>query len=292
MDTDDLRVLVHAASAGSLSAAARQLGLTPTIASRRLAALEHRLGIRLMHRTTRAVALTPEGEAFLPYAERILEAEDGARAELAPGERGASGLLRVTAPAAFGRKVVAPLIPELLAENPNLRIDLELTDTVVDIAGAGMDLAIRIGRLRDSTLIARRLAPNARVLCAAPAYLARAGSPREISDLAAHECLTLSGVDRWPFDVGGRRHDVRVGGRFASSSIEALHQACIGGAGLALLSQWDVADELRSGALVSVDLRNASPQELAIWAVYPSARLVPPKLRVFVAALERRLAPA
>jgi DNA-binding transcriptional LysR family regulator len=199
-------------------------------------------------------------------------------------------LLRVAAPAAFGRKLVAPLVPALLAANPDLRIDLELTDAVIDIAGAGIDLAIRIGRLRDSSLIARRLAPNARILCAAPAYLAQAGTPHDLGDLARHECLTLSGNDRWPFDINGKRRDVRVSGRFSSGSIEALHQACFGGAGLALLSAWDVAEELRSGALIAITLNTAAPQEQAIWAVYPSARLVPPKLRVFVAALETRLA--
>jgi DNA-binding transcriptional LysR family regulator len=235
------------------------------------------------------VSLTPEGEAFLPHAEAMLETEAAGRAILSSGSEGASGLLRVTAPAAFGRKIVAPLIPRLLADNPALRVDLELTDSVVDIVAAGFDVAIRIGQLRDSNLIARRLASNPRVLCAAPAYLHRAGIPQRIEDLAQHECLMLSGATHWPFAVEGRVRPVRVGGRFSCSSVEGLHEACAGGLGLALLSEWDVKDELAGGALVAVPLDAAVPQEVAIWAVYPTARLVQPKLRAFVAELERAL---
>lgn len=291
MDTDGLRVLVLAAQAGSLSAAARRLEMTPMAASRRLAALEQQLGVRLMHRTTRSVSLTPEGEQFLPHAQAMIEIEQAARASLAPAEQGASGLLRVTAPAAFGRKIVAPMIPRLLDENPELRVDLELTDSVVDIVAAGIDVAVRIGRLRDSSLIARRLAPNPRVICAAPSYIARAGIPRTVDDLADHECIVLSGIQSWSFEADGRVREVRVGGRFGSSSIDAVHATCLGGLGLALLSAWDVADEIRSGALVPIELDAALPEARSIWAVFPSARLVPPKLRVFIAALERALAP-
>lgn len=290
METDELSILVQAVATGSLSGAARRLGVTPTIASRRLAALEERLGVRLMHRTTRSVALTPEGEVFLPHAQAMLEIEEAARASLAPAEQGVSGLLRVTAPASFGRKVVAPLVPALLDANPELRIDLELTDSVVDIVAAGIDIAVRIGRLRESTLIARRLAPNTRVLCAAPSYLERCGTPREVESLADHECLVLSGTGSWPFDAGGRAREVRVSGRFASNSVEAIREACIGGLGIALLSRWDVATELESGALARIDFEALNPQEISIWAVYPSPRLVPPKVRAFIASLEAALA--
>ena len=291
MDTRDLAIFVQAAAAGSLSAAARRLEITPMAASRRLAALEQQLGVRLMQRTTRAVSLTAEGEAFLAHAQAMLESEQAARAALAPTARGASGLLRVTAPAAFGRKVVAPLVPDILAANPELRIDLQLTDAVVDIVGAGIDVAVRIGRLRDSTLIARRLAPNPRRLCASPAYLARAGRPERLADLAGHPCLVLTGQTHWPFDAGGRRRDMRVSGPFSSSSIEAVRVACCAGLGLALLSAWDVADDLASGELVALALADAEPQELAIWAVYPTARLIPQKVHAFVEALARRLRP-
>jgi DNA-binding transcriptional LysR family regulator len=291
MHTRDLAILVQAAAAGSLSAAARRLEITPMAASRRLAALEQQLGVRLMHRTTRAVSLTAEGEAFLPHAQAMIESEQAARAALAPTARGASGLLRITAPAAFGRKVVAPLVPDILAANPELRIDLQLTDAVVDIVAAGIDVAVRIGRLRDSTLIARRLAPNPRRLCASPAYVARAGRPERLADLASHACLTLTGQTHWPFDAGGRRREVRVSGPFSSSSIEAVRVACCAGLGLALLSAWDVAEDLAAGELVALALADAEPQELAIWAVYPTARLIPQKVHAFAEALAQRLRP-
>ncbi len=280
MDTEDLAVFVHAVAAGSLSGAARRLSTTPAAASRRLAALEARLGARLMHRTTRSVTLTGEGEAFLPHAQ----------AALASGREEAAGLLRVTAPANFGRRVVAPLLPPLLASHPDLRVDLLLTDSLVDIVAEGIDTAVRIARLRDSALVARRLAESPVLLCAAPAYLARAGTPRRLADLAEHDCLALGGGGHWTFELGGRPRRVRVSGRFGSNSLEAVREACLGGAGLALFSAWDVAEELERGALVAVELDALPPQELAIWAVYPTARLLPPKVRVFVSALQDVLA--
>lgn len=292
MEISSLAVFVQAASAGSLSGAARRLKLTPMAATRRLATLEANLGVRLIQRTTRSVSLTAEGESFLPYAMAMVEAEEAGRAALSPSRHGATGLLRVTAPAAFGRKVVTPLIPPLLLEHPGLRIDLQLTDSVVDIVHSGIDVAIRIAPLRDSSMIARRLAMNPRVLCAAPAYLARCGAPRVVADLAEHECLALSGVTHWPFAIAGKERLVRVAGRFTASTIEGVRVACIGGAGLALLSEWDVQGDLQSGALVIVRLDDASPQELAISAVYPTSRQVLPKLRVFVDRLQAALRPA
>lgn len=289
MDLRDVAVLVRAVQTGSLSGAARSLEITPMVASRRLAALERDVGVRLMHRTTRAVSLTSEGESFYEHALFMLETEAAARAIVAPTSAGISGLLRVTTPAAFGRKVIAPLVPSLLLEHPNLRIDLHLTDTVVDIVAAGFDVAVRIGRLQDSSLIARRLTANVRVLCASPAYLARAGTPETVADLSAHECIALTGVNHWPFDVGGRRREVKIGGRFSSSSIEAVHAACANDMGIALLSSWDVDEDLRLGALRGIALRDASPQELAISAVYPTTRMLPRKVELFIQTLSQRL---
>ena len=285
MQTRDVSVFVQAAASENLSVAARRLEITPMAASRRLVALERELGVRLMHRTTRSISLTAEGEAFLPHAQAMLEAGASARAAIAPTGGGASGLLRVTAPAAFGRKIVAPLVPRLLAENPALRIDLQLTDIVVDIVGGGLDVAVRIAPLKDSSLIAKRLGANVRLLCAAPSYLARAGQPQRLADLEQHECLVLSGTTHWPFSAGGRRREVRVGGRFSSGSIEAVHAACSYGGGLALLSSWDAAEDLRAGTLEAVTLEDARPRELAIWAVYPTAQMIPQKVRVFVELL-------
>lgn len=289
MDTDAVAVLVAAASAGSLSAAARRLGITPMIATRRLAALERDLGVRLMQRSTRALSLTPEGESFLPYAQALIEGEAAGRAVLRSTKAGASGLLRVSAPVSFGRKIIAPQIPQLLRDHPQLRIDLDLTDHVVDIVSTGIDLAIRIAKLRDNSLIARRLAPSPRILCASPAYLAERGVPSSLEELAEHDCLALSGVSHWAFQTGGAERRVRIAGRFAANSIDGLHEACLHGAGIALIARWNVQAELRSGRLVELPLSDVAPDDLSIWAVYPTARLVLPKLRVFIAVLEERL---
>lgn len=200
-----------------------------------------------------------------------------------------SGLLKVTTPAAFRRKIVAALIPSLLHDHPKLRIDLQLTDTVVDMVAAGFDAAVRIGHLQDSSLIARRLATNVRLLCAAPAHLDRAGIPETVADLAAHECLALTGTNHWPFDVSGRRREVKINGRFSSSSIEAVHAACSRGMAIALLSSWDVTEDIQLGVLRAISLRNAKPQELAISAVYPTSRMLPRKVQLFIQILSQRL---
>jgi DNA-binding transcriptional LysR family regulator len=289
MDLTDITIFVEAVRAGSLAGAARRIGVAPMIASRRLAALETELGARLVHRTTRALSLTAEGEAFLPHAQAMLEEEAVARAAVRPAQAGASGLLRVTASAPFGRKVVAPLIPAFMRDNPEVRVDLLLTDTVVDIVAQGIDLAIRIAALRDNSLIARRLADNPRRLYASPDYLARHGAPEVLADLAAHECLTTAGETHWTFEAGGRAASQKVAGRFTASAVEALHQACLGGLGLCRLSMWDARDEVADGRLVEVPLRDAELQARSIWAVYPTARLAPPKVRLFVAALGERL---
>jgi len=289
MDTDAVAVLVHAVSAGSLSAAARRLGITPMIATRRLSALEQDLGVRLMQRTTRSLSLTAEGEAFLPFAEALIEGEAAGRAVLRASTGGASGLLRVSAPVAFGQKLILPLIPDLLRDNPQLRIDLDLTDRVVDIVSSGVDLAIRIAKLRDNSLIAHRLSGSPRLLCAAPGYLRERGSPSCLEDLADHDCLALTGVTHWPFLVDGQERRVRISGRFTASSIEGVHGACLNGAGIGLIAGWNVADELRQGKLIALDFPGVAPADLSIWAVYPTARQVLPKLRVFVSAVEKAL---
>ncbi|MCA1371697.1 LysR family transcriptional regulator [Bradyrhizobium sp. BRP14] len=285
MNIDDVAVFATAARAGSLSEAARRLGLTPMIATRRLASLERSLGVRLMHRTTRSLSLTPEGESFLVYAQALVETEQQARALLRGEDAGAAGLLRVSAPVAFSIKVIAPLIPSLLAINPELRISLDMSDSMPDLVSSGTDLAIRIARLRDSSLIARKLADNPRSLVASPAYLERHGTPRNAGELAHHDCLPLYGVTHWTFLKDGVESSLRLQSRFSSTSIEGCHAACLAGAGIALLSDWNVADDLSSGRLARVILEDAEPETLAIWAVYPTSRLVPPKIRVFIDAL-------
>lgn len=286
MDTDDILLFTITASAGSLSAAARRMGISSMAATRRLAALEAELGVRLMQRTTRSLSLTAEGASFLPYARSMVESADEARAMLHGGHQDASGLLRVSVPVAFGRKIVAPMIPGLLEANPQLSVELEMTDSLPDLVANGTDLAIRIARLRDSSMVARKLADNPRYLVAAPQYLARAGKPADLASLKQHDCLPLSSAGHWTFTSRGKEIHFRPGGRFTASSVEGCHAACMAGAGIALLSGWNTSEDIAAKRLERIELADGEPEQIAIWAVYPTARLVPPKVRIFIAALE------
>jgi DNA-binding transcriptional LysR family regulator len=289
MDLMDVGVFVEAARAESLAAAARRLGIAPMAASRRLAALEQEVGARLVHRTTRALSLTAEGEAFLPHAQAMLEDEAAARLAIRPSGAGASGMLRVTASAPFGRKMVAPMIPTFMKANPDLQVDLQVTDAMMDIVASGIDVAIRIAVLRDNSLIARRLDDNPRKLYASPDYLAARGAPQVLADLANHECLAISGVSHWTFMVGDKPAHQRVVGRFSASGVETLHMACLGGLGITMLSDWNIREDVAAGRLVEVSLTDAVLEPWSIWAVYPSARLVPAKVRLFIDALGQHL---
>ena len=282
---EDVIVLIQAIEAGSLSAAGRRIGITAMAASRRLAALEAELGVRLVHRTTRALSLTPEGEAFLPHARAMIKQEADGRAAVRPAEAGASGLLRITASVPFGRKIVMPVIAACLNSNPDLSIELMLDDSLIDMAAKGVDLALRIGALRDSSLVARRLADNPRGLYAAPTYIARLGKPHMLEDLTRHECLVIPGTTHWMFNRAGRPVQQRISGRLSTNSIEGHLQACIDGLGIARLSGWNVVEEVARGHLIPITLSDAAIPEEAIWAVYPSPHFVPAKVRVFIAAL-------
>lgn len=276
-------------SMGSLSAAGRQLGIGPMQVSRRIAALEAALHVRLFHRTTRSVSLTAEGEAFLPYAATISEADQNARAELSPSPARVTGTLKLTAPSVFGQTIVMPMLPALLERHPGLCVDLDLSDRVVDIVGQGLDLALRVATLADSELVARRLVANPRVICAAPSYIARHGRPTTRAELDAHQCVILQAVPRWPMIVDGifqRRH---IDGRVLTSSVDAARTACLQGLGLALLAYLDVHEHLKSGRLVRIELADAAMEELSVWAVMPTRRQVPGRVKVFLAALEDAL---
>ncbi|WP_216360204.1 LysR family transcriptional regulator [Sphingobium yanoikuyae] len=292
INVDDLTILVEAVQQGSLSAAGRRLGLTALATSRRLAALEAELGVRLVHRTTRSLSLTVEGEAFLPHAEAMLaHAEDG-RAAVARGAVAATGLLRIAASVPFGRKVLTPMLANFLASHGQLKVELLLSDAVVDIVAQGVDVAIRFGELKDSSLVARRLSDNGRGLYAAPHYLARRGTPRRAADLADHDCLSVPGVRQWTLTRGGRSVRQSVSGAFSADSLEALHEACLQGLGVVQLSQWNVRADLAEGRLVEIRLADASLPDQGIWAVLPTRRLVPGKVRLFLDALTAHLAEA
>lgn len=289
MRLEDIEVFVEAVRVGSLAGAARRLSMSAMAASRALTHLEAELGVRLVHRTTRSLSPTSDGDIFLPHALALLEDKSNALADLFPDGTHLSGRLRITASAGFGRKILAPMLTRFMQQHPALQVDLLATDEQVDIVGKGIDVALRIAPLRDNRLVAHRLCHNPRDLCASVEYLATNGYPKSFNDLAAHSCLTTSDTVHWSFEQGELRYKQKVSGRFSANSVEAIFEACLGGMGIANLSRWYVEPAFREGKLVRIVLEDAQPESLAVWAVYPTSRLIPAKVRKFVEALEAEL---
>ncbi|MBO9662333.1 LysR family transcriptional regulator [Dokdonella sp.] len=288
----DISLFLRVLDLGSISAAARSLDLSVAVASQRLRRLEQQLGVRLLHRTTRRLHATPEGAALAEQGRTLVEDLEALATDLRQSGTEASGTLRVTTSASFGRQYLSPLLPEFLRRHPRVRVSVDLDDRVQDLISAGYDLAVRIGALADSRLVARRIAANRRVLCAAPAYLDRRGVPATPEDLAAHDCLILTGSqgrqDLWRIaDRDGREVSVRVNGRFESNYGEVLRDAAVAGLGIALHSTWHVCDDLRSGRLLPL-LEDCRIAETGIYAVMPQRRLVPLRVRAFVEFLEEQ----
>ena len=290
---DDLALFLRVLDQGSISAAARSLDLSPAVASQRLARLEKELGVRLLHRTTRRLHPTPEGLALAEQGRSLVEDLDALVGSLRQSGEQVAGTLAVTTSATFGRLHLSPLLLEFMELHPRVRVNVDLNDRVVDLVASGFDLAVRIGALDDSTLVARLLAPNKRVLVASPHYLARRGAPEVPADLAQHDCLILTGAqgrqDRWTMGDGqGGETTVQVQGRLESNFGELLRDAAVAGCGIALHSTWHVADDLKAGRL-QVVLPDYPLSATGIWAVMPQRRLVPPRVRAFVDFLADRL---
>nr|WP_297524465.1 LysR family transcriptional regulator [uncultured Roseateles sp.] len=273
------------ATKGSLTAAAQAEGVAPAVMGRRLDALEARLGVKLLLRTTRKLTLTHEGIAFLEDCQRLLAEFASAEASVSAGGVKASGHLRITAPAGFGRRHVAPLVPAFLSRHPEVSVSLNLSDRVVDIVNEGFDCAVRVGDLTDSSLISMRLADNRRLCVAAPSYLKRAGTPKHPSELMRHECLTLSSdasqTRGWAFRIDGQVQHLRPSGRLDCSDGQVLHDWCRQGLGLAWRSTWEVAAALRAGELVSVLDDFAAPPN-GIFAVLPQRKHLPLRVRLWI----------
>jgi DNA-binding transcriptional LysR family regulator len=284
---------VSVATRGSLTAAAHAEGIAPAVIGRRIDALEARLGVRLLLRTTRRITLTHEGSGFLEDCQRILADLRNAETGVSAGGLRASGALRLTAPAGFGRRHVAPLVPRFLGRHPDLRVSLNLSDRVIDIVNEGYDCAVRVGDLPDSSLVGVRIADNRRLCVATPAYLKRAGMPQQPSELSRHECLTLSSdasqTRGWAFAVNGAITHLRPGGRLDCSDGQVLHDWCIAGLGIAWRSTWEVEHELASGQLVSVLDAFAAPPN-GIYAVFAHARHLPLRVRLWVDFLKQTYA--
>ena len=286
----ELTTFVEVAQRGSLSAAAREEGITPAMVGRRIDQLEERLGVKLFKRSTRKVTLTPEGSTFYDDCHRVLEELRSAEDALTVGVKSASGRLIVTAPTAFGRKHIAPHLAAFIAEHPNLAITLHLSERLVDLKNERFDLAIRIADMKSADLIAAKLARNHRVVCAAPAYIKRAGRPKSLADLARHNCLVTStedGVaDSWSFQDHGKPMTVKVGGNLQCNDGEVLTRWAISGEGLAWRSAWEVSEEVKRGRLVTVLDDYAMPGN-NIYAVYAERRLLPAKVKFFIEFLRK-----
>ena len=292
---DKLKVFesfVSVATRGSLSAAARAEGVAPAIIGRRLDALESHLGVKLLLRTTRRISLTHEGSAFLENCQRLLSDVANAEDSVSAGGLKASGHLRITAPAGFGRRHVAPLAPLFHAQNPDVKLSLNLSDRVIDLAAEGFDFAVRVGDLPDSSLVSVRLADNRRLCVATPAYLAQHGTPQHPSELLQHNCLTLSSdasqTRGWAFKVptndsseGPDVVHLRPNGPLDCSDGQVLHSWCLAGMGIAWRSTWEVESEVAAGILVSVLDDFAAPPN-GIYAVFAHAKHLPLRVRLWI----------
>jgi len=273
------------------SAAARDLGLSKSAVSKLVACLEDEMGARLLNRTTRRLSLTEAGLAFYQGAQRVLAEAEAAEAAVTHLSAAPRGVLRVNAPMSFGQRHIAPALPAFMAEFPELAVELDLNDRAVDLIEEGYDVALRIMRLTDSSLIARRLAPSRSILCAAPAYLERRGTPLRPEDLARHDCLVYSyqsSGKHWVFQGPGGARRVRVPGRLRANNGEALLQAALGGLGIALLPSFICGEAVRAGQLRQLMPEWNERGEIDVNLVYPANRNLSPKVRVFIDYLAAR----
>ena len=282
MNFEHLRLFVRVANTLNISAAGKEMGLSPAAASAKLNKLEAFLGARLIHRTTRQISLTEDGKLFLPHAEELLAGAEVAKASVGSGTIEPKGKLRVTAPASFGRMHLLPALPHFLKSHPGLNVDLRLSDAIEDMVEGGFDIAIRDAALADSSLVARKLARDTRIAVAAPQYIEQYGEPTHPNDLANHACVSLAGVESWAFQCDQGIQRIKVPNRLVVDNGEAVRDACIGGIGITITSTWCSYEALQSQQLVQVLKDYPLYSESALWAVYPSSRLLAPKTRAFI----------
>ena len=291
-DINDFRLFARVVEAGSLSAAARLLDSSPAAMSRRLGALETRLGVRLATRTSRRFDLTVEGAAFHERVLAILSAIEEAELEVSASARVPHGLLCVGAPSELGRKRIAPLLLEFSERYPHVEVRLVLSDIGLDVVDDNLDVALRIGLPPDTGVIARKLLASRRVVCAAPAYLARHGWPDTPESLGQHDCIRLvrgqRTFDRWVFVEDGRPREVQVHGTLSSGSGEVVHDWVLQGRGIALKAQWDIASDLADGSLVEC-LSQFHCDAIELYAVFASKKHLSPRVRVFLDFVQERL---
>jgi DNA-binding transcriptional LysR family regulator len=284
---EGLDEFVAVAETGQFTAAAERLGVSSSHVSRQVARLEERLQTRLLYRNTRKVTLSEAGQTFLQHCRRLQDAREEALRAVSDLSAEPKGLLRMTCAVAYGERFVVPLVNEFMAQFPQLRVEVELSNRQLDLFHEGFDLAIRLGRLSDSRLVATRLAPRVMYLCATPDYLTRHGSPQSIAELTQHNCLVGSS-DQWSFLEDGRETQHRVQGNWRCNSGQAVLDAALRGFGLCQLPDYYVLEHLRSGRLVSL-LEAHQPPNTGVWALYPQQRHLSPKVRQLVDHLKEGL---
>jgi DNA-binding transcriptional LysR family regulator len=282
MDIQDMRIFARVAALQNLSAVGTELGLTPGTISKRIQALEGELSARLFDRTTRSIRITEEGTTFLGHVERILTEIEAARASVDDTVTKPKGKLKIAAPVGLGRRYVAPALCAFLRDYPEIEAQLDLQDRPVNLQEDGYDIAIRTGALSDSSVIAKRLAPDRHVIAASPAYLARQGRPQRAEDLAKHNCLIVGDRSQWVFSCNGAETPVRVGGTLRSNNSELLCQAALDGNGLVRASELEILTELNAGQLVQVLPDYEVMGNVAVWALYPSSKHMLPRMRMLL----------
>jgi DNA-binding transcriptional LysR family regulator len=283
----ELQLFQAIAGAGSLSAAARALGSSPPSISRRLADLEHRLGVKLADRGSRRFRLTDEGTTYLEHGSRILDQLHDLETEVSSRGGAARGRLRVGAPADLGRQRIAPLLADFASRHPGLEVHLVLSDAGLEVGEDALDVALRVGLPNDPAVLTRKLTTNARIICAAPSYFAKHGVPACPEDLRHHECLRLvrrhSIVDRWRFSDGTATRVVQVHGTLTSSDGEVLRTWALEGRGLSLEAHWDIADDIKAGRLIAC-LEEFCADPIELYATYLPSKPIPASIRLFVEA--------
>jgi LysR family transcriptional regulator, transcriptional activator for dmlA len=290
----DIALFSLIAREGNMAAASRELGVTPPVVSRRLAALERRLGVRLMNRTTRRLSLTPEGEAYLVEGARILEQLQALEHRIGGGSSQPQGTLRVAGTLGFGRKFITPALSKFAELHPQVEVQLHLSERPFNIIEQGFDVAIRLGELSDSRLTARLLARNRRLLCASPAYLKRLGTPAHPRDLVRHNCIFIREGDEifgtWHLRNGAHHESVKVRANLSTNDGNAALEWALRGHGILLRSQWDVAEHIRQKRLVPV-LKDWLPPSADIYVVFQTVNQLPAKVRALVDLLVKEFEP-
>ena len=289
----EMQVFARAVRVGSFSAAARELRLTPSAVSKKVSRLEDRLGARLLNRTTRRLGLTEVGEAYYARCQRILGDIEEAERAVTQLDSAPRGTLRVSASIAFGQRQIVPLVPEFLRRFSDLRVELTMTDHLIDLVEDGVDIAIRVSGPPDSALVARKLAPERRIICAAPTYLEQHGTPQTPADLTQHNCLSYStlATNEWQFVSAKGVVSVAARGNFEANGGEAMREMALAGVGLVRLATFLIGPDIRAGRLMPLLTEYERPEDSAVYAVYPHRRHLSPKVRAFVDFLVEKMTP-